>query len=408
MEKTYKFRAYPNKTQEKQIKRTFEATRFVYNYYLSKQIALYQRDKSHLTFNQMCKDLTSLKKDEKWLGEVSNSALQNSIKNLNNAYNRYFLEMKKNSYVRYSEKKLRYFVNVGHTVTLYDSAWHPKYKDDSNRKYSFKLQNDHFDRKAQLIMFDNMKIKLPKLGWVKVRDKRTPQGKILNASIVQEPSGKYYIFLCCTGFDRTPIGKTDKQIGVDLGVNYYCSFSDGNKEPNPKFYKNSLDKLAKLQGDIDKKKPGSNNREKARLKYIRFYEKISNQKMDYINKLTTKLIRENDVICIEDLDIQEMIEEVSGPRKRIEDIRGEYYGCSWSKFRKQILYKADWYDREAILVNRWYPSSQICHICGHRNTDIRGKNIKEWDCPNCRTHHNRDYNAAVNILNEGLKQRISK
>lgn len=362
VECTYKYRIYPNKIQQKLIQKTFGCVRFVYNYYLNKRKVTYENDKSTFSYNMCSKDLTSLKKELEWLKEPDKDSLQKSLKDLDNAYQNFF-----------------------------NGAGYPKFKSKKNRYKSYRTSctNDN-------IRFENKHIKLPKLGYVKVRDKQIPLGRILNATISQEPNGHYYCSLCCTDIVFTQYPKTNQAVGIDLGICDFAIFSDETKIDNPMFYEKSEEKLAKLQRELSRKTIGSNRWNKARIKVAKLQKHIFNQRTDFLQKLTTNIIKDYDVIAIEDLDIKSMKETDSAIRnKRVGDV-------SWSEFRRMLIYKTQWHGKQLVVIDRYYSSSQICNVCGRRDSK-KSEEIRFWVCPNCNSELDRDINAAKNILQEGLR-----
>lgn len=272
--KAYKYRIYPDKKQRELISKTFGCCRFVYNYYLAKRKEMYENNKETFTYIQCANDMKMLKSELEWLKEVDSTALQSSLKNLDNAYQNFFKE--------------------------YTGC--PKFKSKKTHKFSYKTKCTNGN-----IRYCGKYIKLPKLGMVKTRNQLIPQGRILNATVSQEPSGKYYVSLCCTDVDIEPFEKAGNNIGLDLGINEFCTTSDGRMIPNPHYLKKSLDKLARLQRGLSRKSKGGSNRNKTRIKIARLQEHISNQRKDFLQKLSTEIIKRNDVVVIEDLQVKNMI-----------------------------------------------------------------------------------------------------
>lgn len=362
MERAYKFRIYPTKKQEELILKTFGCARYVYNYYLNKRIEKYKESKENFNFYACSKDLTNLKKELTWLKEPDKCSLQNSLKDLEAAYKNFFSKPE-NGF--------------------------PKFKSKKNRNQSYKSNCSNNN-----IAFINNKIKLPKLGLIKTKDKQIPQGRILNATVSKTPSGKYYVSICCTDVIIHPLEKTNRNIGIDLGLKEFAITSEGIKYNNPKFLRKHLKKLKRLQRNLSRKTKGGSNWNKNRIQIAKLYERITNLRTDYLNKLSTELIRNYDIICLETLQVKNMIKN-HNLALSISDV-------SWTEFVRKLEYKAKWYDKTIIKIDRFYPSSQSCSNCGYINKEIKNLTIRKWICPKCKTKHDRDINAAKNILKEGL------
>lgn len=370
MDRAYRFRIYPTPAQEQQIQRTFGCVRFVYNHFLAARKELWENEKKTMSFYDCSKGVAALKGKEElsFLKEVDAHALIYSVRDLDTAYTNFFEGIKKGQKIGY-----------------------PRFKSKKNRAKSYRTQSV-----SNGVRIENGRVRLPKIGLVKCRGNQPIEGRIVNATVSQTPSGKYFVSLGCTDVDIAPLPKTDKKIGVDLGIKELAITSEGEKYENHKYTAAAQKKLARLQRQLSRKPKGSHNREKARLKVARLQEHVANQRKDALHKLTTDLIRRYDVVCIEDLDVKRM--------ERKHRYAQSVADASFAELRRQLKYKAAWYGKKIAVIDRFYPSSQLCSSCGAQWDGVKDLTVRSWICPACGTHHDRDLNAAKNILKEGLRQ----
>ena len=370
--KGYKYRIYPTKEQEIQISKTFGCCRFVYNQLLAKKIELYKTEQKSLSktdCNNYCNQFLKKQEEYKWLKKVDKFALTNSIYNLDSAYQNFFREIKKGN------------KNQGF----------PKFKSkkDNRQSYRTNFTNDNIK-----VNFENNKVQLPKLKWIECKLHREFKGKILSATINKVPSGKYFVSFNVE-VEHVISSKNEYTVGIDLGIKDLLITSDGEVINNEKITYKYEKRLAKLQRKLAKKNNGSKNRNKQRIKVARLHEKITNIRKNNLHQISKQIINENKVVICEDLDIKGMVKN--------KNLSKSIHDCGWGELTRQLKYKTNWNNKIYYEVNRYFPSSQLCNKCGYKNTDTKNLNIRFWICPECNTEHDRDENAAINILNQGLK-----
>lgn len=369
--KGFKYRIYPNPEQEVMLAKTFGSCRFVYNHILSMRIEAHKNESKSMSktdCNNFCN--REMKKEFEWLKEVDKFALTNAIFNLDSAYQNFFREIKKGN------------KNQGF----------PKFK---SKRTNYNSYTTNFTNNNIKAFFDDGLVQLPKVGKIKAKLHRKFDGRILFATVSKVPSGKYFVsFNVECEHSELPIN--DSSVGIDLGVKEFAIDTNGIHIDNPEYLKQYEDKLAKLQRQHSKKVKGSNNFKKHSKKVAKLHERIANLRTDFQHKLSSKIINDNQVIVTEDLFIKGMVRN-SRLAKSISDV-------AWGEFTRQLGYKASWNDRLYHKINPWFASSQLCSDCGHKNKEVKCLSIREWMCSECGSTHDRDENAAKNILNEGLRE----
>ena len=367
MKRAFKYKLKPTLKQQQLLLQHFGCARFIYNWGLDLKIKAYKKDKSALSYVYLAKQLTSLKKQNeyKWLNNVTNETLQQSLRCLDTAYKNFFRTKK----------------------------GFPKFKSKRSSKDCCKfINNVHFD-------FEEWQIKIPKVSWVKIcRNKEfdLSQCKLGTLTVLKDKCGTYWATIIVgDGKLSPPKAKVEKKtsVGVDLGIKDFAILSDGAKFANPKYYEKSQCKLRRLQQRLSKKAKGSKNRDRAKLRLATCSRRIANCRTDYLQKLSTYLVRAYNTICVEDLNVEGMLKN--------HNLAKSISSASWSEFRRMLIYKCEWYGKNLLVIGRFEPSSKTCNNCRYVYKELT-LSERAWKCPVCGEVLDRDINAAKNIRNFAL------
>jgi putative transposase len=366
MFKSYKFRIYPKKDQIRHLNQAFGCMRYMYNKALEERIETYKETKKGLTFFDQCSASGILKREQAehdWLKVPTVQSLQGCLLNLDHAFTNFFKSQSK----------------------------FPKFKTKRGHESIQHSQSVSVD-------FDQKKVRIPRLGKVSAVFNRTFEGKIKTCTVSRTPTGKFYIsILVDDEKDLPPKGfiEDSTTVGIDLGIKDFAILSTGEKIPNPKFLRNNLERLKVLQQRASHKQKGSNNRKKANLKVAKLHELITNQRKDFLHKISNRIVSENQTIVLETLNVAGLL--------RNHKLAQAISDVSWSEFVRQLTYKAEWRGKNVIRIGRFEPSSKTCSHCGEINPDLSLED-RSWTCKGCQTLHDRDENAVTNIKQFGLVQ----
>jgi len=364
MLKAYRYRIYPTEEQAETMRKHFGACRFIYNWGLEQKIKAYETEGKTMSRFDLQKIMVHrLKKEHTWLKEVNSQSLLASLINLDSAFTRFFREKK----------------------------GFPRFKSKKNCRHSFNVPQHY------TVNFDDNTVKLPKIGAVKTVLHRRFTGKTKSATISTSSTGKFHISILVDDEQNPPEKQQfdeNTTIGIDVGISHFATFSTGEKIENPHFLKESLQRLKVLQRRLSRKKKGSNNRRKALIKVARQHERIANQRNDFLHKVSYKLVSENQAVAIENLNVKGMM--------RNHHLSQSISDTAWGMFFRMLEYKSEWYGKTLLRIGQFEPSSKICNVCGHVNNDLKLSD-REWECSECKTQHDRDVNASINIKKFALQ-----
>lgn len=363
--RSYKYKMKPTFKQQECLNKAFGCCRFIYNWGLDKKIQSYKQQKKTIGYVELAHELTKLKNDgeHEWLKEVNNTSLQQSLRNLDAAFVRFFREKK--GFPKFKSKK----------------------KNIESAKY---ISGVHFD-------FDNWKVKIPKIGWVKLCKNKTfdLSMKYGTLTVSKDKCGDYWCSIVVYDVEEKPKTKVsiDNSVGIDLGIKDYVILSDGTKYSNPKFLEKGQRRLKTLQHRFARTQKKSNRHEALRLKVAKYHRDIANRRSDFLHKLSSMLTEQYSTICLEDLNVEGMMKN--------KHLSNSIHSAAWSEFVRQLKYKGDWYGKNVIFIGRFEPSSKTCSKCGYVKSDLQ-LSEREWVCPKCGEKHDRDVNAAINIRDFAL------
>lgn len=371
----------PTKAQSEYFSKCFGCMRYVYNYALAEKIKAYTNEKRTLSFFDLCAIIRELRKDDghKWMNEVPAMSLNYSLLNLNNAYNHFFKT----------------------------KAGFPKYKSKKHCRDSVK-----FDAQSTKYDFSSFQVRIPKIGWVKLCHERTFDQstiKVNSTTVSRDACGTYWCTVSIEdGVLPKPKAKVTKEaaVGIDMGISEFATLSNGEKIQNMRFSEKEESRIARMQRCLARKNRGSKN-EQPSNRYLRFKKKIAckhrrieNSRTDFLQKLSAGLVTKYDTICIEDLNVKGMMHN--------HNLAGAISSVSWSSFVRMLEYKSEWHGVNLLKTGRFAPTSQTCSVCGYRNNGTKDLSVRDWTCPECGTHHDRDVNAAINILNAAIERHFNQ
>ena len=368
--KAYKLRIYPTDSQRELIEKTFGCTRYIYNNFLAERKNKYEESKIKINVYEQLKELTDLKREKEWLREIDSCALQACVYNLDDAFQKFF---KGNGYPKFRAKGVHESFRTNNTLNTYKDKKYESIRIDFNKRI----------------------ITLPKLKEVKFRGYRTTKeivGKIKSATISKDAIKYFVSILVEVPFVKYSLNPTSI-VGLDLGIKDFIVTSNGEKLKNE--VKINEKRLKGLQKWLSRCKPGSKNRYKVKLKIQRLYLKIRNARKHMIYKLANNILKENDIVSIENLDVKSMYQ--------VHKIAKHLNQVPISEFIRVLKYKSNWLGKKVIEINKYYPSSQCCNRCDYKNEEVKDLSVRKWTCPECGLIHDRDINASINIMFEGLK-----